>query len=51
MSTGSKARNGMYTFVAILFAAGLVIAGAYVIFTKPGESVDKSVSDVVAPNS
>lgn len=51
MSTGDNARRRMYAFVAVIFAAGIVIAGAYVILAKPGESADKSVSEVVNPNS
>lgn len=51
MSTHSKARHRMYAFVAIIFAAGLLIAGSYIILAKPGESADKPVTEVVNPNS
>lgn len=37
MSTGGKARSGMFTFVAVIFAVGIVIAGFYMIFMTPGE--------------
>ncbi len=50
MSTDSNAPRRMYAFVAAMFAAGIVIAGAYVVMAKPGESADKPVSDVVNPN-
>jgi hypothetical protein len=40
----------MYAFVAPIFAAGVLIAGAYVIIAKPGESADKPVSEVANPN-
>ncbi|MDM9628477.1 hypothetical protein QTL95_21505 [Rhizobium sp. S152] len=50
MSTGNNARHRMYAFVAAIFAAGIVIAGTYVIMAKPGESADKPVSEVVNPN-
>lgn len=51
MSTDAKPRRRMYAFVAVIFAVGVVIAGAYVITAKPGESDDKPVSEVVDPNS
>jgi len=50
MSTGNKARHRMFGFVAIIFAAGIVIAGGYIILAKPGESTDKPVSEVVNPS-
>ena len=50
MSTDSNAPRRMYAFVAAMFTAGIVIAGAYVVMAKPGESADKPVSDVVNPN-
>jgi hypothetical protein len=50
MSSGDKARSGMYTFVAGIFCIGVLVAGAYVFIAKPGESVDKPVSEVVNPN-
>lgn len=50
MSSGSKARHGMYAFVAVIFGIGLLIAGAYVVIAKPGETADKPVSEVVNPN-
>jgi hypothetical protein len=50
MSSGNKARSGIYTFVAAIFCIGALLAGAYVFIAKPGESVDKPVSEVVNPN-
>jgi hypothetical protein len=35
-STERKARNGMMTFVLIMFAAALVVAGIYMVFMTPG---------------
>ena len=51
MSSGSKARHHMYIFVAIILAAALAIAGAYVVIAKPGEAAEEPVSEVVNPNS
>jgi hypothetical protein len=50
MTTGSKARAGMYVFVGVIFAVGVMVAGTYVFVAKPGETQDKPVSDVVNPN-
>jgi hypothetical protein len=50
MSAGNKARSGMYTFVAAIFCVVVLVAGAYVFIAKPGESVDKPLSEVVNPN-
>jgi hypothetical protein len=50
MSSGDKARSGMYTFVAAIFCIGVLVAGAYVFIAKPGEILDKPVSEVVNPN-
>lgn len=51
MSTGNNARHRMYAFVAVIFSIAIVIAGAYVLLAKPGESAEKPVSEVVNPNS
>jgi len=47
LSTDSKARYRMYSFVVVIFVVGLMIAGAYLFIAKPGESEDKPVTDVV----
>ncbi|MGF9693163.1 MULTISPECIES: hypothetical protein [unclassified Rhizobium] len=36
--TGSKARNGMLTFVITIFALALVLAAVYMIGFTPGET-------------
>jgi len=38
MSTGSTARFGMSTYVAVIFVIGLVIAGTYLFVFTPGET-------------
>ncbi|MFK0333030.1 hypothetical protein ACIQUB_18105 [Rhizobium sp. NPDC090275] len=50
MSNANKVRQRMYTFVAVIFAVGVVIAGSYLIMAKPGESDDKPVAEVINPN-
>ena len=40
MSTGSTARFGMSTYVAVIFVIGLVIAGTYVFVFTPGETTN-----------
>lgn len=37
MSSGSHARFGMMTFVAVIFAIAIVIAGVYMLFFTPGQ--------------
>ncbi|WJH38484.1 hypothetical protein N7E02_07670 (plasmid) [Aliirhizobium terrae] len=50
MSTGSKARSGMYTNVAAILVIGLVIAGVYTFVLKPGETRDAPAVEAVNPN-
>jgi hypothetical protein len=50
MSTGSKARFGMYTYVAAILVIGLIIAGAYTFVLKPGETSDQPAVEAINPN-
>jgi hypothetical protein len=36
-STDTKAKSGMLTYVLVIFAAALIIAGVYFVFLTPGE--------------
>jgi len=50
MNTDKKARRGMTTYVAVIFVLGLIIAGAYVLVLKPGETSDQPAIEAVNPN-
>lgn len=50
MSTGGKARFGMYTYVAAILVIGLIIAGAYTFVLKPGETREQPAVEAINPD-
>lgn len=51
MSTDGKARSGMMTFVVVIFALALVIAGVYMIFFTPGQPEGEQPSPLAIEQS
>lgn len=50
MSSGGKARFGMMTFVAVIFAIAILIAGVYMVFFTPGQSEQQPSPHAIQQN-
>ena len=50
MSSGGKARFGMMTFVAVIFAIAIVIAGVYRVFFTAGQPAQQPSPHAIQQN-